>query len=402
MCRRISSLQLVTGGDMQISHGVAMARDVIHAAGLSCDRCGILDTDLITAFCNMLLSWCFMVMRKKGLSEDVISRYCNLYDNNYSIVVVTGIQGRCIENKRMSVRQGDKFAMTNFAYGMDPILEYLSTRLKGILIHSQIAQGPVGPPLLHPPPRPEPPQALPGLPPLPPQPPGRQLALRPQMPLVLETRYILYAYYDDLKPAITSLWEFLLVERVMSLFELAFGCKMHRTAISQKCKFLPLGKWRFQFTQNMIPHNFFSLSDHLDFLGVTLKSTFHLTRTINGEALKDRMRKVVGPWRGGRFMSLSLRPHSTNLYAFSKLLYRCNSVHPCILDLKFFNKIAKHFIYADLLIKPNISVLYQNIEHGGLSPTCMKSRAKAAMISSFLETGINPKFNKNNYHNQLF
>ena len=94
----------------------------------------------------------------------------------------------------------------------------------------------------------------------------------------------------------------------MTIFELASGCKMHRTAASQKCKFLPLGKWRFQLTQNMIPHNFFSLSGHLDFLGVTLKSTYYLTKGVNGDALKERINCVIGPWRGGRVMSLSLRP----------------------------------------------------------------------------------------------
>ena len=110
-------------------------------------------------------------MQKKGLSDKVINRYRNLYERNFSIVVVNGIQGRCIENKRMSVRQGDKFAIEIFAYGMDPVLDYLSFRLKGILINSQIVQGPQR--HLHhlPPPRPAPPPALPGLSPLPPQPP---------------------------------------------------------------------------------------------------------------------------------------------------------------------------------------------------------------------------------------
>ena len=32
----------------------------------------------------------------------------------------------------------------------------------------------------------------------------------------------------------------------------------------------------------------------------------------------------------------------------------------------------------------------------------MKMRAKAAMISSFLETAINPRFSRNHYHNQLY
>ena len=129
------------------------------------------------------------------------------------------------------------------------------------------------------PPRPAPPPAIPGLPALPLQPPdGLPAPGGPhhQVNLTIETRYKLYAYCDDLKPAITSIWEFRLVERVMTLFEKSSGCKMHRTAISQKCKFLALGKWKDELTQGMIPHSFFLLSDHLDFLGVQLKATYSL------------------------------------------------------------------------------------------------------------------------------
>ena len=122
MHRTISPLQLVSGGDKRISHGVAMARDAIMATSNSSLRCGILDTDLIAAFCNMVALWCFMVLKKKGLDDQVIERYKNLYADNISIVVVNGIKGRAVKNIRMSVRQGDKFAMELFSYGMDPIL----------------------------------------------------------------------------------------------------------------------------------------------------------------------------------------------------------------------------------------------------------------------------------------
>ena len=74
MHRTISPLQLVSGGDKRISHGVAMARDAIMATTNSSLRCGILDTDLIAAFCNMVALWCFMVLRKKGLDDQVIKR----------------------------------------------------------------------------------------------------------------------------------------------------------------------------------------------------------------------------------------------------------------------------------------------------------------------------------------
>ena len=218
----------------------------------------------------------------------------------------------------------------------------------------------------------------------------------------LETIYILYAYCDDLKPAITNLWEFVLVKRVMTLFEWSSGCKMHRTAASQKFKFLALGKWQTELTQEMIPHSFFSLSDHLDFLGVTLKSTYAQTRQVNGDILQDRIRKVIGAWRAGRFMALNLRPHSVNTYAISKLMYKCNTMDPRIGDLKIFNKMVKTFIHAELMEKPEELVLYRDIEEGGLGLIHIQNRAKAALISTFLQTAINPNFSRNFYHNHLY
>ena len=98
--RTISPLQLVSGGSKRISHGIALARDAINAANKSKEECGILDTDLVAAFCNMVLLWCFRVLIKKGLNPQVIDRYPNLYTDNLSIVVVNNIQGRCIANNR--------------------------------------------------------------------------------------------------------------------------------------------------------------------------------------------------------------------------------------------------------------------------------------------------------------
>ena len=68
---------------------------------------------------------------KKCLENAIIEQYKSLYFDNMSIIVVNNIQGRCIKNTRLSIRQGDKFAMELFSYGMDPILGYLEKRLTG-------------------------------------------------------------------------------------------------------------------------------------------------------------------------------------------------------------------------------------------------------------------------------
>ena len=92
--------------------------------------------------------------------------------------------------------------------------------------------------------------------------------------------------------------EFILVDRAMRLFELSSGCKMHRDPTAGKCKFLALGRWKGTLTQDDLPCNFFSLSDHLDMLGVTLMATHTATRKANGNELQERIKNVIGPWRG--------------------------------------------------------------------------------------------------------
>ena len=280
----LSPNQLVAGGNRRIYHGINLARDAIHAAGKSKLGCGLLDTDYMAAFDYLVMHWVFMVLSKKGLSNKVISRLKNLYSDNITIVVVNNVPGKSFINHRLSLRQGDIPSMDWFAYGIDPLITYLEKRLQGILIHS--------------------------LPVLGPSPAGAPRLLPP-----LEQKYTVIGYADDLKPAITNMHEFNLVDTASSLFEKSSGCKLHRDPTSGKCKFLPLGRWRGSLTQEDIPCAYMVLSEHLDMLGVELKATHTQTRKVNGDILQLRVQNTVGPWRTGKFMPLTQRPWSLNSYA---------------------------------------------------------------------------------------
>ena len=87
--------------------------------------------------------------------------------------------------------------------------------------------------------------------------------------------------------------EFILVDQAMTIFEKSSGCKLHRDPKAGKCKFLPLGRWRGTLTQEDLPCNFFSLSDHLDMLGVTLMATYTATRKANGDDLQEKIKNLV-------------------------------------------------------------------------------------------------------------
>ena len=88
------------------------------------------------------MPWVFSVLQKKGLSQEVINRYINLYQDNLSVIVVNNIEGKCIKNLRLYLRQGDIPSMIFFAYGIDPLISYLDKRLTGILITSLPVLGP--------------------------------------------------------------------------------------------------------------------------------------------------------------------------------------------------------------------------------------------------------------------
>ena len=256
------------------------------------------------------MPWVQLVLAKKGMCTEAINRATNLYSDSLSIVVVNNVLGRTIPNTRQSIRQGDKASMEWFTYGIDPVITYLEKRLAGILIHSLPVQGPA---------------PYPHSPPIPPQ----------------ELRYKVIAYCDDVKPAISTMQEFILVDKTMALFEKSSGCKMHRDPSSGKCKFLALGRWRGTLSQEDLPCNFFSLSDHLDMLGVTLKATYTTTRKANGGELQEKIKNVVGPWRAGKFMPLTMRPHSLNCYAFSKLWHKCSNIDLRLGDIAAINKQAQ-------------------------------------------------------------
>ena len=79
----IATYQLVAGDDRRIHHGINLARDAIQAAGKSSKiGCGIADTDYQAAFDFLVMTWVFLVLRKKGLAESVINRLQNLYQDN--------------------------------------------------------------------------------------------------------------------------------------------------------------------------------------------------------------------------------------------------------------------------------------------------------------------------------
>ena len=204
----LSPVQLVAGADRRIHHGINLARDAIFKAGQSKAGCGLLDLDFMAGFDWLDMAWVYLVLSKKGVSMEVINRLKRVYTKSTTVVVVNNVHGKAFPNNRGSLRQGDVPSMFWFAAGIDPLLFYLEKRLVGIPITKLPVLGPT-----------------------------LQTDLSASLPPI-EQVYKVVAYADDVKPSITTMQEFLLVDEACSLLERASGVKLHRDPAAGKVKFL--------------------------------------------------------------------------------------------------------------------------------------------------------------------
>ena len=214
--------------------------------------------------------------------------------------------------------------------------------------------------------------------------------------------YKLAAYVDDVKPSITSMHEFTIVDQGSALFEAASGCALHRDPTSGKVKFLPLGRWRGTLEKEDLPVNYIVMSEHLDMIGVKLLSSFQKTRKVNGDDLQTRIKNTIGPWRGGKFMPLTSRPQSINTYCFSKVWFKTSCINLRICDQTKITSLVRAWLFADQLEKPEEIILYRPRKLGGLGLIHLQSKALSQLISSFIETAVKPQFQHNLYHHALY
>ena len=310
------------------------------------------------------------MLKKKGVDEDIISSIRNMYGSRISVPVINNIAGKGIANIRGTLAQGCPNSMNWFSFGIDPLLIYLENRLEGIPIFSLPV---LGPPL--------------------------QGQARPAP---IEEKYKVIGYADDVKPGVSNMAEFATVERAAQLFEQSSGNKLHRDPLKRKCKVLLLGRWIGTVEQEDIGFPHLKITDSLAFVGVHLQASWQKSRKQNNDELLDRAKKKIAAWKSGKFLPLVCRPFSLNTYALSRVWFRTHSVDLRVGDISTLSSLCKSYLYQDMLEKPSELVLFRKVDQGGLGLHNVKHKALAALITTFLQTAANPKFQRSLFHNSLY
>ena len=137
-------------------------------------------------------------------------------------------------------------------------------------------------------------------------------------------------------------------------------------------------------------------------VGVDLKASWQASRKVNNDATVDKVQKCISSWRAGKFMPLVCRPFSINTYCLSKVWFRSSSVDLRVRDITEISKKIKSYCYQDLYQKPCEVTLYRPVEKGGLGLYHVASRAKANLISTFIQTACGKIFQQSLFHSWLY
>ena len=137
-------------------------------------------------------------------------------------------------------------------------------------------------------------------------------------------------------------------------------------------------------------------------VGVKLCSSWSKSRRVNGDIVQQKVNGLMRSWRSGKFMPLSLRPYSANVFALSKVWFKCATVNLREGDFSSINSSLKRWIYADLLLKPEEIILFRPVHCGGLGLASVKHKSLAFLIKTFLEMASNPNFIVSQYLSILF
>ena len=106
----------------------------------------------------------------------------------------------------------------------------------------------------------------------------------------------------------------------------------------QRPGFLAIGGWRPKgkdpgLKRENIPVPYVVLSKNLDMDGIKLCADFRDSRALNLEDLQERIHRIIGPWKGGKFMPHFLRSQSLNTFCLSKIWFKCPSIDLRVIDL---------------------------------------------------------------------
>jgi len=95
------------------------------------------------AFDNLSMEFVYLCLAKYGFDVSAIKIFRNIYSEAMAMSYINGSMSKLIMDLSGNLRQGGCGSMEIFAVGVNPLLQLLEDKLKGVTIYSTPVQGPV-------------------------------------------------------------------------------------------------------------------------------------------------------------------------------------------------------------------------------------------------------------------
>ena len=171
--------------------------------------------DMEAAFDNLSLEYVYKCLDKYGFSDTAVNIFRNIYSEAMALCYINGSMSKVILDLTGNLRQGGCCSMEIFVVGVNPLLQLLEKKLKGVTLYETPIQGPLN---------------------------ENDIAL----PKFIKSGKII-GFVDDACPIVRTEAEFFIVNDCLILFEAASGCKFHRNPATQKCKITLYGPWKRKY-----------------------------------------------------------------------------------------------------------------------------------------------------------
>ena len=336
----------------KISHATSTARDLINFVSKNKVSMGFMSLDMESAFDNLSMEFVYLCLAKYGFDVSAIKIFRNIYSDAMAMSYINGSMSKLIMDLSGNLRQGGCGSMEIFVVGVNPLLQLLEDKLKGVTIYSTPVQGPVQ---------------------------ENEEVLKPVEKVVKVVGFV-----DDACPVVTSEEEFTIVDQCLQLFEACSGCKFHRNPSTQKCKITLYGSWKRKYNQNNIPLPFLQITNHVEILGILLYESWRTSQRENGSKILKKVKLVADKWKGGRFYDFLLRPYIVNTYLFSNIWYSAGVIDLQLGHLDDIQKRGNQYVHSDCFLKPQKVANYLEKGKMGLGIVHVRTKALALFIKNIL------------------
>lgn len=316
----LTSNQLCSNAPKNILFGASNLLSSIDYVNINNLSAYVISFDIFKAYDKTSINFITTVMRGMNFGERFISWVVACH-NSISTQFILGSDLSLFLQVLISLRQGDPLAMPLFLINMEPFLQFIKSRIKGLTVGT-VKQGEEG-------------------------------------------------FVDDVNAISSDLQDMLTLNKAFLQFEAISGTVLNRTS---KSKIMGIGGWT---RRDRWPLTWIKTEPSLRIFGIQFHPTITETIQVSWETCRMGFSKCLRSWAARSLPTLMQRVQVIQSFALSKLWYLGQVLPIPSKMVEDLEKEIRSFLWIGRLEKLTYEELFNSVDQGGLGLTSVAAKCDA-------------------------